>query len=453
MSVHSTNNIKSRTNGATHIGDIASSDTCPVPEYYAANASPAPRTIALEDTLWTDIAIVGGGYTGLSTALHLGMQGVRSVVLESRGIGWGASSRNFGQVVPYLKHNPSTLIARLGNQEAERLIEHTGLGPDLVFDLIDRFGIQCAANRAGLLFALHSDSGRNGLEGRTRFWRERGAPIEMLGAAETRKLVGSDYYTASSLDLRGGTINPVGYVRGLAQAAMEMGADIFTESPVQQIQATSDGWSINTAKGRVNAKRVILATNGYTPRGLWSGLRDSIIPMRAHQAISAPLPPQIAERLLPQGHALTDTRHLFSGVRMYRDGRIQVGVDGPAFSTDGQAMLHKATVRLQKLIPDLQDIKWQHQWSGWIAMTFDQLPHLHELAPGLWAGLGYSGRGIAHATMMGRDLARVATDGSHQDLSFKVTPLQPRMASRFAKPLVGSLLNYYRIVDALAERR
>jgi len=439
--------------GVTYPGETAFNDPCPPPEYYAANALPPPPTTQLHGDIRSDFVIIGGGFTGMSTAVHLGMLGLRSTIVENRSIGSGASSRNFGQVVPYLKHNPATLIAKLGAQQAERLIEQTGRGPDLVFNLIEKFGIACSSTRVGLIFALHSESGRKSLEQRTQYWQKRGAPVDLLDATATEQLIGSKYYSMSALDHRGGTINPLGYVRGLARVAIEMGCTVFTNSPVIKIQKTNDGWSVQTPNGLINAKRVILTTNGYTTSRIWSRLKDSIIPMRAYQVISDPLPQHIAQRILHQGHALTDTRHLFSGVRMYPDGRIHVGVDGPAFQSGKQAMLYKASDRIRKLFPDINDVQWRYEWSGWVAMTYDQIPHLHELEPGLWAGLGYSGRGIAHATMMGRDLAYAASDHSNAEKTFEVTSMKPRLTSRFARPLVGSLLNYYRLLDLLAERR
>src|SRR5262249_19074655 len=149
--------------------------------------------------------------------------------------------------------------------------------------------------------------------------------------------------------------------------------------------------------GTVTADSVVIATNAYTGN-LWPGLGDSIIPMRAHQLVTKPLGDNIRRTILPQGQPMIDTRHLFSGLRLHPDGRLQASADGPAFPI-GEPYLGKLTRRLAATFPQLGPLEWEHRWSGWVAVTYDMYPHLHELASGVWAGLGYSGRGIALASL------------------------------------------------------
>lgn len=431
----------------------ANTDTCPTSGFFSMHAPAEPTLERLRGERLVDVLIIGAGYTGLSTAVHLGEQGIQAIVLEARSIGWGASGRNFGQVVPYLKHHPEVLIKRFGPKIADRLISATGQGPDTVFDLIAKYGIECSAVRTGLIFAAHSSAGRAGLERRTRYWQQRGVPIEMKDAEETMRLVGSRYYKSCALEQRGGTINPLAYVRGLARAAIQCGASIYTNSPVIDLKRSGHGWTATTEHGVVNARSVVIATNAYTPSALWPGLRESIIPMRTYQAVSKPFSADTVANILPQGRALTDTRHLFSGMRLYPDGRLQVGLDGPAFNENGSPRLQRASRRVADVFPTLPPVEWEYQWSGWIAMAFDQTPHLHELAPGVWTGIGFSGRGIALATMMGRDLAGRVKGASDAELVFPVAPLRPRLETRFAPLLVGSLLNFYRVLDAISDAR
>ncbi|HUN48256.1 MAG TPA: FAD-binding oxidoreductase [Stellaceae bacterium] len=428
-------------------------DTVPVPRFYDAFAPAAPAAPPLEGGERAAVAIVGAGFTGLSTALHLAERGIRALVLEAKEIGWGASSRNFGQLVPYFKHDQEHVLQQFGAGRGERLIAAAASGPDLVFDLIERHGIQCSVQRNGLIFAAHSPAGQAGLERRTAFWQARGAPVEMLAGKDAEALIGTPYYAACSLDRRGGTINPLAYVRGLAASAAKLGATLRAQTPVTALSRAGGQWRLKTPRGEVTAETVVLATNAYTERHLWPGLRQSLVPMRAYQFASKPLSENVRRSILPQNQPLTDTRHLFSGVRLHADGRLQASADGPAFDETGEADPAKVRRRLLAVFPQLGSIEWEYRWAGWVAMTYDQYPHLHALAPGLWAGLGYSGRGIALATRMGSEIAARIAGVPESELAFPATPLQPRRLNGLARPLVSSLMAYYRVQDALADRR
>jgi glycine/D-amino acid oxidase-like deaminating enzyme len=399
------------------------------------------------------VAVIGAGFTGISTALHLAQHGIDTIVLEAKAIGWGASSRNFGQVVPYFKHDQDHVVRHYGIERGERMIAAVAAGPDLVFSLIERHAIACNPDRKGLIFAAHSAAARIGLERRAEFWRSRGAPVEMFEHDAAASLIGSQYYEACSLDRRGGTINPLAYVRGLAAAAIKAGARIFTETPASSLERVGSGWRILTPAGEIAADTVVLASNAYTQAHLWPGLRESIIPMRAYQFVSRPLGENLRRSVLPQGQPLTDTRHLFSGVRLHPDGRLQASVDGPAFRVGGSGNLDKTSRRIAETFPQLGALQWEFAWAGWVAMTYDQYPHLHQLGPGLWAGLGYSGRGIALATMMGSEIAARIAGRDEATLALPTVPLRPRAITRLARPLVGALLAFYRYSDARSDVR
>src|SRR5262245_42810638 len=201
------------------------------PEVYVRGAPPPPPTQPLDASRHVPVVIVGAGFTGLSTALHLAEVGVEVAVLEAKEIGWGASGRAFGQVVPYLKLGEQAILRHYGNERGQRIIDAVAAGPDLVFELIMRHGIDCWAIRSGLIFAAHSASGRRDLERRTQYWQQRGAPVEMLEGARCTEAIGSSLYHAASLDRRGGNLNPFAYARGLAHAAAKAGAVLYTRSP------------------------------------------------------------------------------------------------------------------------------------------------------------------------------------------------------------------------------
>src|SRR6185437_4118172 len=168
--------------------------------------------------------------------------GVEVAVLEAKQIGWGASGRAFGQVVPYLKPGHAAILRHYGADVGQRVIDGVAAGPELVFSLIERHRIDCWAVRTGLLFAAHSPRGRHDLASRTAYWQGRGAPVEMLEGARCADAIGSSFYQAASLDRRGGNINPFAYVRGLAHAAVAAGATLHVGARVSRIMRRDGRW-------------------------------------------------------------------------------------------------------------------------------------------------------------------------------------------------------------------
>lgn len=428
------------------------SDQAGPPDVYVHGAPPPPPTRPLEGQRLVDVAVIGAGFTGLSTALHLAEAGIQVVVLEAKEIGWGASGRAFGQVVPYLKPSHEAILRHYGSERGQRIVDAVAEGPDLVFELIMRHGIECWGMRSGLIFAAHSPSGRRDLERRTKYWQQRGAPVEMLEGARCTEAIGSPLYPAASLDRRGGNINPFAYACGLAHAAARLGATLHTKASVRSIARRDGRWVIDAGGAGLTADNVVIATNAYTG-DLWPGLRESIIPMRGHGFVTEPLSDNVRHTILPERQSLTDTRQLYSGVRMLPDGRLHGSAHGPSFGAEPRADWRRVDARIRRLFPQLGTVKWQQAWTGWVAMTTDHFPRLHELAPGLYAGLGYNGRGIAAATMMGRDLATLVRGARDDATVFPVTPLRPLGWHRIAPTLIRGLVQVYRVRDFVDEYR
>ena len=380
---------------------------------WAASANQAPETHPLQGKQQASVVVIGAGFTGLSTALHLAEAGQSVVVLESEEIGYGGSGRNVGLVNAGLWINPDDIEAKLGKNYGQRLNKVLGTAPDLVFSLIDRFDIKCEANRKGTLHLSHSRSGDRYLNIKAEQLLQRGAPIKLLDTATTAELTGTEAYRGSLFDPRAGTIQPLSYARGLATAAQFLGAKIYTDSAVTEISTTTCGdWRVTTAMGEITARNVILATNAYS-EGLWKDLKQSYTPLYYFQFATDPLCSDALMKILPQKHACWDTRQVMSSFRLDDAGRLIVGSIGEVAEQGSPFLQNWASSQLPKLFPEVfsaSDLKkndkfWRHGWSGRIALSEDNLPHLYPLAPGLLACVGYSGRGIGPGTVMGKAMA------------------------------------------------
>ncbi|MEA2788746.1 MAG: hypothetical protein QOG73_1152, partial [Acetobacteraceae bacterium] len=273
------------------------------PSLYADTARPAPATPPLEGDRRASVAVVGGGFTGLSAALHLAAKGVDVVVLEANEPGWGASGRNGGQVNPGLKHDPDQVEADFGPDLGGRMVALSGNAPNVVFDLIQRHQISCSALQSGTLRSAISVSGGGEVRASAEQWIRRGGPVSVLERNEIGAVTGTDRYRAAMLDRRGGQVNPLGYARGLAQAAMQQGAAVHGGTRVLKAGKTGAGWRLDTARGVVTAEKLILATNGYTDN-LWPGLRRSIVPVFSAIAATEPLPDALVRSIMPSRSSL-----------------------------------------------------------------------------------------------------------------------------------------------------
>jgi glycine/D-amino acid oxidase-like deaminating enzyme len=400
----------------------------------------------LRQAVAAQIGVVGAGYTGLSAALHLAKAGRDVVVLDAAELGDGASGRNGGQVIPGLKYDPDTLEALFGAGVGTRLIATVAAGPDLVFELIHKHGIACDAVRNGWLQLAASESALAPLRTRVSQWMARGAAVEDLSAADAARLTGTQRYYGGLIDRRGGTVQPLAYLRGLAAAAQRGGVRIFTDSAATQLDRSGREWCIRTRGGSVLCGQVVFATNAYSDKFV-DPLQRTIVPIPSMQIASAPLPAELGGSILPGGQSVSDTWRLLRYFRKDVQGRLIMGSRGvfghvpPARA----ATLHYRAVR--EIYPQLEGISFDYHWSGFVAMTPDHLPHLHEVAPGIVAGLGYNGRGVAMATMMGTLLARLLLGEQADKLGFPVTPVRPMRLHRFSRFGAGAAIQYLRALD------
>lgn len=392
------------------------------PSLYAATAAPGPATPPLEGDAQADVCVVGAGFTGLSAALHLAEAGARVVVLEAEEPGFGASGRNGGQVNPGLKPDPDAVVADFGPELGARMLALSYGAPDAVFALVRRHQIACEARQGGTLRAALGPRNADAVRRTAEQCARRSDAVSWLDAAATARATGTDRYAGAMLDRRGGDLHPLAYARGLARAAIAQGARIHAASPATALSREGTGWRVATPRGAVRAAQVILATNGYTG-GLWPGLARSVVPVFSSIAATAPMPEALAARVLPMRASLYEAGNVTVYYRVDQAGRLLIGGRGPQRDIATPDPVRYLLAYAERLWPGAAALGWTHGWNGRLAMTKDHYPHLHEPAPGLYAALGYNGRGVAMATVMGMELARWLRGGVPDMPVTSVTPI------------------------------
>lgn len=428
--------------------DIASAEP---QSLWAATAGRAPPAPPLADDAAADVAIVGAGFTGLSAALHLAERGVGVVVLDAVASGWGASGRNGGQVIAGLKEDPDEIEKTFGEAAGQRLVEAAGRAPDDVFDLIARHNIDCDADPRGWLQPAADATGLTATWRRAEQWQARGVTAAYLSATEMAARLGTEAYAGGFFDPRGGTVHPLKYARGLARVATEAGAKLHAGTRVRALAAERDGYRLQCQGGVVRARRVILATNGYSGP-LHEGVRRSVVPVTSMIVASAPLGANLRATIMPGAAAASDTLRLLNYYRLSPDGRLLMGGRGGRSPTAQAGRAARLARVARRLYPQIGDIPWEFAWSGQVAVTADHFPRLHELAPGLFTGFGYNGRGVAMATVMGRALADLAAGRGAGDLEALMTPVRPLRLHRFSRLGVAAAAAWYGFLDRAAGR-
>lgn len=397
---------------------------------------------ALSGDAECDVVVVGGGISGLTTALELRKRGLSVLLLEAATVGAGASGRANGQVIAALtRHGPDAIRKTLGQPFLELLAS----AADRLYGLVETYGIDCDARRNGWLQPAHSPGRAKRAAAMAAQWAATGAPARALDRAEMADRIGSDSYFGGWEHGGGGHINPYAFTVGLARAAAGEGVVIHERTPALSLTRQGDRWRVTTPAGAVRASRVALTTAAHTG-DLWPGLRRTIVPVTSYQAATAPLG-ALAHWVLPGDEAFSDTRQDLRYLRKDRDGRI---VSGSAM-----AIQLAAPTRLPRLIsrklglirPELGELPMEHFWGGRIAMTVDRVPHLHRTPDGLSTWIGCNGRGLALACAMAQVLADAVCDVPDEKLALRPTPMKPVPFHPFVSRTARMILPWLRWQD------
>jgi glycine/D-amino acid oxidase-like deaminating enzyme len=393
---------------------------------YWWEAAPRPRREPAAVPAKTDVAVVGSGYTGLSAALHLARGGRQVTVFEADEPGYGASSRNAGYVGRTLKHSLGSLVEGVGAEKAKAYYREARAAYDHVRELIEREKIDCHLARCGRFMAAltpaHYETMARDMELKRR---HLGDESEMIPAGATRREVGSDLYQGGALIPDMSSVHPALYHLGLLGRAEEAGAVVLAHTPVTGIRRDGNGFTIETPRGRTSAREVVLATNGYTGRES-PYLRRRLIPFHAFMIATEELPKERVEALIPASRTCHDyNNNLFYFRRAPDSNRILLGgrSGGPTRDLRTKArVLHRA---LGEIMPELENVKLSHVWTGQCAATFDEWPHIGEQG-GMHYAVGYCFAGLPMGTWFGQKIARRILGTQEGATIFDELPLQTR---------------------------
>ena len=423
------------------------------PSLWAATAPPTPPTPPLAESTSADVCIVGAGYCGLSTALHLAERGIKAIVLEAKEPGFGGSGRNGGQVIPGLKFDPDELETMFGPERGPRLVDFVGRTADVVWDLIDRHKMNVPNTRTGWIQSAFSPKAVPALEARAAQWQKRGAPVEVLDRAATERHVGTDQYAGAWLDRRAGVVQPLAYARELARTVIAAGVAVHGRTLAKKLERSGDKWIVTTANGAtVTADRVVLATNGYTGE-LWPKLKQTIIAANSFQIATKPLSDNVRKSILPGGQANSDSRRIGLYYRLDHTGHFLLGGRGRMGEPTQASDWRHLEAMTEKMFPQLKGAEIEFRWGGRVALTRDHLPHLHEPAPGLLIDIGCMGRGVALQSALGRAIAQYIATGDAMALPLPPTPVRPLPVHGLNELYLAAFINWYRLLDRLDAAR
>ncbi|MDF0599942.1 FAD-binding oxidoreductase [Psychromarinibacter sp. C21-152] len=413
--------------------------------WYAATAEPPAPFPELAGAVRADIVVVGGGYTGLSTALHAARLGYDVALVEAHRVGFGASGRNGGQVSVGQRQDQDYLEAAVGRDDARKLWEIGLEAVALVRALIAEHAI-AAEWRDGVAHADWTDSGAAETRAHVaRLARDYGYDkAEPLDRDGIRALIGSEAFRGGAVDWGSGHMHPLRFAFGLATAAAASGARIFERSEAVEVGPGL----VRTAKGTVRADQVVLACNGYLG-GLERTTAARILPINNFIVATEPLGRRAAE-LLAKDIAVADSRFVVDYWRLSHDGRLLFGGGesyGDRFPRDIAAKVRKPML---KIYPQLRDVRIDHAWGGTLAITRSRLPDFARPAPGLWSASGYSGHGVALATLAGRILAEaIHGDLARFDTMARVRPPALPALGPARTPMMALAMKWYALRDRL----
>jgi len=403
---------------------------------------------------FVDVAVIGGGFCGLSAARTLAKRGVKVAVLEAETLGWGASSRNGGMVLTGMKLPVPALIKRYGRETVRKMYAASLESIDCVEQVVREENIDCDFSRCGHLEVACKQAHFDGYEESAALVkREFNHELRIIPRDKLRGEIGSDIYFGGMVDETSAGLNPARYVAGLALAAQRAGACLYDRTRVTSVQLDKNNgarkFRLQTSKGAITAREVILASGAYTSEAT-PALRKKIIPIGSYIIATEVLPADLARELSPRNRMIYDSKHFLYYYRLTPDNRMLFGGRAAFFPETENTVRQSAEILRRGMIdvyPQLCDTKVEFVWGGTLDFTLDVMPHAGKI-DGMYFAAGFAGHGVAAATWFGAKLAGLIcgdpNDIPFDGIKFPAAPLGLRSGNTWALPLAGA---WYRILD------
>lgn len=389
--------------------------------YYAASANAKQDYPELQGEISTDICVIGAGYTGLSAALHLAEKGYTVSLLEAEKVGWGASGRNGGQVCQGHNMDHADMVRKVGKQNADALWQMSLESVDLVKDLIAKHQIQCDLKQGVLHVAAktkHNDEFKESVEYKHEVLGYQ--DIQYVEPSEVADMLGTDRYSAGEYWTQGAHLHPLNYALGLAAAAEKAGVKIYEDTRVQSYQAGQNAHVI-TEGGRVNAKYILLACNGYLGK-LEPRVAGKIMPINNFILATEPLSEEMCRRINRDDVAVADSRFVINYFKLSGDNRLLWGGGENYTSSFPKDIPNFVRKYMLEFYPELKDLRIDYGWGGTLAITMNRMPFFDRVEDNLFVAQGYSGHGVALATLGGKLMAEALSGSAEKFDTFAAMP-------------------------------
>lgn len=393
-----------------------------------------------------DVAIVGGGYTGLNAARVLAKSGAKVAVLERHTIGWGASSRNGGMATTGIKQSIQVIFQRYG-QDLGRLFWQASLDAiDLIGEIVADEQIECHFLRKGHLALAYKPSHFEAMQKKIAwFKRELGYTMHLVSQADLHSEIGTSAFYGGMVDEWSAGLHPAKYVFGLARVAARHGAHLCENTAVTRLEKAGNRFNVITSRGDLTAREVLVATNGYTDM-LLPGLKPRVFPVGSYIVVTEPLPAELQRQLSPKGRMFYDSKNFLNYFRLTPDGRMLWGGRNN-LSTDLDLQTSAGQLRRQMVavFPQLYDVPLTHSWTGQLGLTFDLMPHIGCIN-GIHYALGYCGHGVSIASYVGTEVGLLLA-GQKKSSPFAEIPHQTMFFYRKQPWFLPLAAMYYRFRD------
>ena len=416
--------------------------------YYAASRNIERAPTVLEGDVQADVAVLGAGYSGLSTAIHLAEKGYKVAVVEGARVGWGASGRNGGQIVNGLNASLDTIRRRYGEEAGAFVGGLVQEGGRIIRRLVSTYGIDCDL-KDGNIYAAYTAAHMKDLEHKKALWKRYGMDDhQLLDREAMRRLVNTDAYVGGMLDTTGGHMHPLNLTLGEAKALESLGGTIYEQSPVTKVEHEAEKPVIHTAKGRVTANVAVICGNAYLGHVV-PKLVSRVMPVSTQMMATEPLGRERALSLIPSDMCVEDVRYILDYFRLSADNRMIFGGGTVYGGTDPADVRAKLRPNMEKVFPSLKGVKIDHAWSGNFALSFSRVPQMGKIGRNTYFAHGYSGHGVTGSHLFGKILSE-AIDGDLSRFSqFEKLPWIPFPGGRMFRAQYSTIGSWwYQFKDA-----